>query len=92
MLREMPIVPRERYLTHRDVCRMVTAALRGLRDSIIVIDMSQVDEATTSAFARLVLFRRQLLQQGRDLRLRGLRDRTEVLYYLSRLDSVLPMA
>lgn len=90
-LRETFIVPKERYLTHQDACGIGAAALRALRDSLIVIDMSQVDETNTSAFARLVLLRRQLRKQGRDLRLRGLRDRTEVLYHLNRLGSVLPM-
>ena len=56
----------------------------------VVIDMSAVEEATTSAFARLVLLRRELRRAGRDLRITGLRDRAARLYEISRLDTVLP--
>jgi ABC-type transporter Mla MlaB component len=52
--------------------------------------MSGVEEVTTSAFARLVLLRRELRRQGRDLKLVGLRARAEKLYEINRLSQVLP--
>ncbi|HWP40619.1 MAG TPA: STAS domain-containing protein, partial [Tepidisphaeraceae bacterium] len=70
------------------VSHKALAAARRAR--LIVIDMSQVDEATTSGFARLVLLRRELLRLGRDLRIVGLRDRAARLFEISRLDAVLP--
>ena len=56
----------------------------------IVVDLSHARDATTSAFARLVLLRRYLLRTGRDLRLTGLSHRAARLYEVSRLDRVLP--
>lgn len=87
---EKAITPKNRFLTHGEACGIVNAAMRLRRDETVVIDMSEVDETTTSAFARLVLLRRQLRREGRDLRLSGMRDRTETLYEINRLDAVLP--
>jgi anti-anti-sigma regulatory factor len=56
----------------------------------IVIDLSRANEASTSAFARLVLLRRALLKMGRDLRLANLRDHAAALYQVNRLDTILP--
>ncbi len=56
----------------------------------VVIDLANATDATTSAFARLVLLRRALRRVGRDLILSGLHDRTEFLYEINRLDAVLP--
>lgn len=76
---------------HAEAMRVSQTALAAARRArLIVIDMSRVDEATTSAFARLVLLRRELLRLGRDLRIAGLRDRAARLFEISRLDSVLP--
>lgn len=75
---------------HRDACRVSEKVLRTPGWRTVVIDMSSVEHATTSAFARLVLLRRALRQCGRDLLLTGLRDRAARLYEISRLDSVLP--
>ena len=75
--------------THGDACRVSDAALRAAARTIVV-DLSHARDATTSAFARLVLLRRYLLRTGRDLRLMGLCDRAARLYEVSRLDRVLP--
>ena len=76
--------------THGDACRIYDAALRAAARTIVV-DLSLARDATTSAFARLVLLRRCLLRTGRDLRLIGLSDRAARLYEVSRLDQVLPL-
>lgn len=77
------------HFTHRDACRVCEAALRAAARTVI-LDLSAAHDATTSAFARLVLLRRRLLRGGRDLRLKGLSDRAARLYEVSRLDFVLP--
>ena len=69
--------------------RVSDAALRAAARTIVV-DLSHARDATTSAFARLVLLRRYLLRTGRDLRLTGLSDRAARLYEVSRLHRVLP--
>ena len=79
---------------HRDASDLFNAALRAAkahpRGGTVVIDMSGVEEMTTSALARLVLLRRELRRQGRDLQLVGLRSRAEKLYEINRLAAVLP--
>lgn len=57
----------------------------------IVLDLREAEDATTAAFARLVLLRRDLLKRGRDLRLSGLRHRAAGVWRISRLGSVLPV-
>jgi len=65
-------------------------ALGRERAGVIVVDLSRADDATTAAFAALVVLRRKLLRDGRDLRLSGLRDRPRQLYAVNRLGGVLP--
>jgi anti-anti-sigma regulatory factor len=84
------IVPQVRHFAHRDAWRIYNAVLRNYAAKKVVLDLSRAVDATTSAFARLVLLRRELRRRGGDLILTGLRDRTAKLYQLSRLDGVLP--
>jgi anti-anti-sigma regulatory factor len=93
--REYSIAPDGRCFAHPDACQVSSTVLRaagaaGTDVSTVVIDLSRAADATTSAFARLVLLRRELLRRGRDLRLVGLRDRAARLYEVSRLEAVLP--
>ena len=84
------IVPDAKSFSHDDadqVCKLATLAGAAKR---IVIDMAGASEASTSAFARLVLLRRTLLRSGRDLRLMNLRDAAAGLYEVIRLADVLP--
>jgi ABC-type transporter Mla MlaB component len=76
-------------LAHHEACRIYDRAVQAPQTTLI-IDMSSVEEATTSAFARLILLRRELLRRGRDLRLAGLRAQPAKLYHISRLHDVLP--
>jgi anti-anti-sigma regulatory factor len=88
--KEIAIVPDGGALSHGDACRIAEVAARRTDAETIVIDFDQIREATTSAFARLVLLRRALLSAGRDLRLINLRDRAAHLFGIARLETVLP--
>ena len=88
--KEIAIVPDPGALSHGDACRIAEVAARRTDAETIVIDFGRIEEATTSAFARLVLLRRALLRAGRDLRLVNLRDRAAHLFDIARLASVLP--
>ena len=76
-------------LSHAEACRLAGAAARGSARAV-VLDVSACRAATTAAFARLVLLRRDLLKSGRDLRLAGLRGRPARLFEVHRLETVLP--
>ena len=79
------------WLSHHEACRIADLAVKkNPRAKTVIIDMKNAIDATTSAFARLVLLRRYLLRTGRDLRLTGLSHRAARLYEVSRLDRVLP--
>lgn len=76
-------------LTYSEACRIARCA-RQRRGHTVLVDLSQTREAQTAAFARLVLLRRDLLHDGRDLRLIGLHDRAQRLYEINRLGAILP--
>ncbi len=75
----------------RDAAQISRAAFKETARTI-VIDLAAALDATTSAFAHLIVLRRWLLQRGRDLRIVGLRARAERVYQVNRLASVLPRA
>lgn len=77
-------------LSHVDARRIFDQAVRETA-RMVVIDLKRVQEATTAAFATLVLLRRTLLRTGRDLVLVGLHDRAAQLFGINRLDNVLPV-
>jgi len=83
------ILPAADRLTHDEACRLAICAAQSPAQTII-IDMSRSQDASTAAFARLVLLRRELLQSGRDVRLAGLHSRAARLFEVHRLDSILP--
>ena len=79
--------------SHSEACRIADAALKfAMSRTVIVIDLKNVVDATTSAFAQLVLLRRLLLKTGRDLRLANLGERAASIYQVNRLAGVLPCA
>jgi anti-anti-sigma regulatory factor len=84
------IVHKKDSFSHTDACRIFDLAVRTSGAKTVVIDLKNASDATTSAFAKLVLLRRTLLHQGRDLVLAGLRDRTATVYHINRLNLVLP--
>lgn len=92
---QIAIVPASGSFSHTDACRIADLALAPRHraaspPAVVIVDMKNAAEATTSAFARLVLLRRLLLKTGRDLRLTNLRDRAKSLYQINRLAQVLP--
>jgi ABC-type transporter Mla MlaB component len=91
-VKEIAIVPESRHFSHVDACYIgdLVANAHGNSGATVVVDLRYADEATTSAFARLVLVRRALLKLGRDLRLHNLRSKVAGLYEVNRLSSVLP--
>ena len=84
------IVPEAKAFSHADAERVFQLATGSIKTKRIVVDLSRAQEASTSAFARLVLLRRSLLQDGRDLRLTNLHDAARGLYEVIRLSEVLP--
>jgi anti-anti-sigma regulatory factor len=88
----LALVPASKSLSHSEACDIAHLALRERRARTVIVDMKNVFDATTSAFARLVLLRRRLLKAGRDLRLINLHDRTANVYQVNRLAGVLPCA
>ena len=91
-LQHLALVPAAKSLSHHDACRIAQVALRERCARTVIVDLKNVFDATTSAFARLVLLRRRLLEAGRDLRLINLHDRTASVYQVNRLAGVLPCA
>ncbi len=90
--REINITLQTERFSHQDACRIYQVALKAPDAGTIVIDLSRATDATTSAFARLILLRRALLKCGSDLRLAGLRGRAALLYEINRLAHVLPQS
>jgi anti-anti-sigma factor len=88
---ELAIVHDTEHFRYSDAAKIFrwASGLRGVKT--IIIDLTQVRDATTAAFAQLVLLRRSLLRSGRDLRLMGLRERAARVYEVNRLAEVLPM-
>ena len=88
---QVAVIPATGHFTHEAACRITRTAQRNRHAHTIVVDLSRAYEADTAAFAQLVLLRRSLLRDGRDLRLAGLRDRAQRLYEINRLHDVLPL-
>lgn len=84
------ILPAGAVLSHEEALRLADLATRAPGNQVIVLDLSRCKQASTSAFARLVLLRRELLNRGRDLRLAGLRDQPARLFEVHRLNGALP--
>jgi anti-anti-sigma regulatory factor len=85
-----PIVPKAERFSHEDAHAISKWVLRRESARNVIIDLSSATDATTAAFATLVVLRRQLLRVGRDMRLAGLRERAQFVYDIARLSDVLP--
>jgi len=88
---ELAIIHQSELFRQPDAARIFRSVLDLTTVKTIVIDLTHVRDATTAAFAHLVLLRRMLLRNGRDLRLKGLRERAARVYEVNRLMEVLPM-
>jgi anti-anti-sigma regulatory factor len=84
------VKPRTDRFSHEHAAAISEWALSGTSSQTVVVDLSDSRDATTAAFATLVVLRRKLLREGRDLRLAGLRERTQHVYSIARLGGVLP--
>jgi anti-anti-sigma regulatory factor len=85
------IVANVRELSHEAAEDLCGEILGQPSVRTVVLDLTRAVDATTAAFARLVLLRKQLLERGRDLRLSGLQQRTAKVWRINRLGSVLPV-
>lgn len=83
------ILPAAERFTHEEACRLAECAGQSSAQTVI-IDLGRSQDASTAAFARIVLLRRELLQVGRDVRLAGLQNRAARLFEVHRLESILP--
>jgi hypothetical protein len=91
LLQEFAIVVSSAHFEHSDARRVERVAMAKWFAHTIVLDLIRARDATTAAFADLVLLRRKLLNDGRDLRLHGLQDRAAKVYHVNRLNEVLPL-
>lgn len=82
-------LPAGKRLSHDEACRLSKLAMASRAQSV-VLDMTQCDDASTAAFARLILLRRDLLKTGRDVQIIGLKARAGRLFQVHRLEAVLP--
>jgi anti-anti-sigma regulatory factor len=85
------IIASVKDLSHEAAELLCTQILGHAPVRTIVLDLTSAKDATTAAFARLVLLRKQLLKRGRDLRLRGLQERAARVWRINRLGRVLPV-
>jgi anti-anti-sigma regulatory factor len=87
----LAVVPKCPRFSHEHADAISRWALGRGSARTVVIDLSYATDATTAAFATLVLLRRRLLRDGRDLRVEGLRDRAQHVFNVNRLHAVLPV-
>jgi anti-anti-sigma regulatory factor len=85
------IVANVRELSHEAAEDLCGEILGQPSVRTVVLDLTRAVDATTAAFARLVVLRKKLLQNGRDLRVSGLRDRAENVFNVNRLQTILPL-
>jgi anti-anti-sigma regulatory factor len=85
------IVAKAEQFSHEVASAISKWVLHRHNARTVVIDLSHAIDATTAAFATLVVLRKQLLRNGRDLFVRGLRERAENVFNVNRLQLVLPM-
>ena len=91
LVQEFAILASADTFEHAHVARIERIAMNSPFAKVIVLDLSHAHDATTAAFADLILLRRRLLDEGRDLRLCGLHDRAAKVYQVNRLTEVLPL-
>ena len=90
MASDTSIISRVKRFSHQAADELCHRILGQPSGPTVVIDLNAAEDASTAAFARLVLLRRELLRDGRDLRLRGLRHRAADVWRVNRLNQILP--
>ena len=78
--------------SHEDAARIARQVIQHGNNPLVMIDLSRAAEATTAAFARLLLLRHELMNRGRDLQLVGLTGRVRSLYNVLHMAHLLPTA
>ncbi len=78
-------------LDYPQVCILAGRLQSGPAPAVFTLDLACSTDATTAAFARLVLLRRHLLERGSDIHLRNLSGRANLLYLFNRMQELLPL-
>lgn len=79
-----------RRLTDRDVDTIDSRLSKLGHLQTVVIDLKATSETSTAALAKLVRLRGQLLHNGRDLFVYGLKGRAKSMYEIYRMGKLLP--
>ena len=80
------------WFSYWDACALAERIATSNYASLVVLDLGQTTETTTAALARLIAIRRDLLKDGRDLRIAGLTGRAYELYRIAGLPGARPRA
>lgn len=78
------------YLSYRDAVHIAKDVCSESHLGMVVLDLDATLEATTAAFARLIVLRRRLLSLGGDLHILHLHGRARHIYEINRMESLLP--
>jgi len=78
------------WLSCRDVQAIKEQVLAHAHGSVVHIVLDHARHTSTAALAGLILLRRNLLQQNRDLRVAGLAGNIKGLHEIHNLQSALP--
>ena len=79
-------------LSYHDAVDLAEAVRSSSKGGTAVIDLTDTNETTTAALARLIVLRRKLRRSGGDLRLVHLHGLARRLYDVNRLTHALPCA
>lgn len=88
--KDITITYRGKLFSYDDACEIAEKARTANGNKITCIKFEGVTDTTTSALARLILLRRNLLESGRDLQIVGLSGHARALYEIDELELVLP--
>ena len=76
--------------SYRDAADIAEQVHRDASSDLVLVDLVHTTEATTAAFARLVVLRRALRRFGGDLHLVHLHGRARKVYEINRMNELLP--
>lgn len=77
-------------LSYREAADIAQEVRRGDGCAMVLLDLGQTGEATTAAFARLIVLRSDLRKLGGDLHLVHLHGRARYVYEINRMSDLLP--
>ncbi len=79
------------FFTYRHANCIANSVSDGPNRGKILINLSGVSKTDTAALARLVVLRRELRRNGRDLVICGIAGKARALYEIQRFDELLPL-